>query len=889
MDIAVPLIFVGVLVIGSFSLFLVFKLGIKKKSYEEALAEHRKQTSALLGPKLKPKEKKSKKAAKKVNKEKSSGNNIENETPEETESPDPKNIAEKVIEKTSEKSKVTQQEKSVNPKGKPSPKHPKIHVDFKEEPEEVPVEIPVEKEVKEVINKKRVKKVRPILVNKGAESVSSPVILEAPTANHFETIHPKDDLELLRSISKDDVRKSEQAKEEKKQPEKSSKKNKQQKQEIPAEKPTPPAEPQPVEKDKPKEVKTVNSVATVSSNEPLPNTGKEKKKKKGDFNAKQQMIAERDQLIYTVQHSELSRTEVQLLIDLLLNKQLEAPAVIDDWSEGKSDPVQKLKKQLAEKEKLLADEQELLVGVQAKLKEVRSEQLQERSQWQQKVRASEEGKIELVANHNRLQQKIQELDDLRNKDLVQLQRLVDDNNALKMQRDSVVITCQETEALIHGLKTDNTNLNNELQRLQQQFQEQAATYQSNVMQQEAILQEELRMSKEYIIDLERKSAFAIQAHAEEKRILTDNMHKEEQRLQEIIKQLKLENRRLQEEKSIQMNGSSDDNKAHEVKMLNLTNELSSVKSELSSVNQRFHEAEKQYQTELKTSSDCCSQLQSELEEQKNKNNELRKKNWKVMEALNAAESRNKPATVKTSESVDVDKLSSEIKNKERDSHKEFLQRLFPNLEGLKSVSVDDWQPEYQRLILQHVSDLEKQTSVAVSTGDQGEEVAKLKREILRYQSIIDDADGALKKLECNIEQEERKWRNQLAEKEAELEELKHRHVCQPRESRSLSSPDVNGITFAYTCIERSLPQIIEELQNRVTSLEKQLEQERIENQRLLEERQQISNKHEVKTIHADSTATIEKLSEEVDRLKEQLRVEQTKNGDTNVYQNGKSS
>ncbi|XP_030763526.1 ribosome-binding protein 1 isoform X6 [Sitophilus oryzae] len=841
MDIAVPLIFVGVLVIGSFSLFLVFKLGIKKKSYEEALAEHRKQTSALLGPKLKPKEKKSKKAAKKVNKEKSSGNNIENETPEETESPDPKNIAEKVIEKTSEKSKVTQQEKSVNPKGKPSPKHPKIHVDFKEEPEEVPVEIPVEKEVKEVINKK------------------------------------------------DDVRKSEQAKEEKKQPEKSSKKNKQQKQEIPAEKPTPPAEPQPVEKDKPKEVKTVNSVATVSSNEPLPNTGKEKKKKKGDFNAKQQMIAERDQLIYTVQHSELSRTEVQLLIDLLLNKQLEAPAVIDDWSEGKSDPVQKLKKQLAEKEKLLADEQELLVGVQAKLKEVRSEQLQERSQWQQKVRASEEGKIELVANHNRLQQKIQELDDLRNKDLVQLQRLVDDNNALKMQRDSVVITCQETEALIHGLKTDNTNLNNELQRLQQQFQEQAATYQSNVMQQEAILQEELRMSKEYIIDLERKSAFAIQAHAEEKRILTDNMHKEEQRLQEIIKQLKLENRRLQEEKSIQMNGSSDDNKAHEVKMLNLTNELSSVKSELSSVNQRFHEAEKQYQTELKTSSDCCSQLQSELEEQKNKNNELRKKNWKVMEALNAAESRNKPATVKTSESVDVDKLSSEIKNKERDSHKEFLQRLFPNLEGLKSVSVDDWQPEYQRLILQHVSDLEKQTSVAVSTGDQGEEVAKLKREILRYQSIIDDADGALKKLECNIEQEERKWRNQLAEKEAELEELKHRHVCQPRESRSLSSPDVNGITFAYTCIERSLPQIIEELQNRVTSLEKQLEQERIENQRLLEERQQISNKHEVKTIHADSTATIEKLSEEVDRLKEQLRVEQTKNGDTNVYQNGKSS
>lgn len=66
MDLTVPLIFISVLVVALFSLSLVFKFGIKKKSYEEALAEHRKHTSALLGTKPKLKEKKIKKAAKKV-------------------------------------------------------------------------------------------------------------------------------------------------------------------------------------------------------------------------------------------------------------------------------------------------------------------------------------------------------------------------------------------------------------------------------------------------------------------------------------------------------------------------------------------------------------------------------------------------------------------------------------------------------------------------------------------------------------------------------------------------------------------------------------------------------------------------------------------------------
>lgn len=68
MDVTTPLIFASIFILASISLFLVYKYGIKKKSYEEVLAEQRRQTSALLGVSkpTKLKEKKIKKAAKKV-------------------------------------------------------------------------------------------------------------------------------------------------------------------------------------------------------------------------------------------------------------------------------------------------------------------------------------------------------------------------------------------------------------------------------------------------------------------------------------------------------------------------------------------------------------------------------------------------------------------------------------------------------------------------------------------------------------------------------------------------------------------------------------------------------------------------------------------------------
>ncbi|XP_023308549.2 kinectin isoform X1 [Lucilia cuprina] len=75
-------------------------------------------------------------------------------------------------------------------------------------------------------------------------------------------------------------------------------------------------------------------------------------------------------LMNLFRRAELNRSEIQILIDYLLNRQQDMPSTHSEWSD---DICQKLKRQLEEKEKALAEEQEASIGIQAKLRELRSE------------------------------------------------------------------------------------------------------------------------------------------------------------------------------------------------------------------------------------------------------------------------------------------------------------------------------------------------------------------------------------------------------------------------------------------------------------------------------------------------------------------------------------
>lgn len=65
-----------------------------------------------------------------------------------------------------------------------------------------------------------------------------------------------------------------------------------------------------------------------------------------------------------------------------------------------------------------------------------------------------------------------------------------------------------------------------------------------------------------------------------------------------------------------MNGTSEESKAHKIELLNLTNELSSVKSD----KQTWQQKASKFESELIASNEKCVKLHAELEEQKIKNN-----------------------------------------------------------------------------------------------------------------------------------------------------------------------------------------------------------------------------------------------------------------------------
>ncbi|KYB26693.1 ribosome-binding protein 1 isoform X2 [Tribolium castaneum] len=726
MDFQIPFVFVSLFSLASVLLIFVYKFGIKEKSYEEALAEQRQQTQILLGVKPKLKEKKNKKTAKKVKEKLSLGEN--HETVEEPES--------EANQKSVESSK-------------------KLHVEFKEVPEEVSVKPPTPPAKKQ----SRKEKVRPILVKKdklenGVEAVAD----ETPQTNHFEELHPKDDFELkFRSVSVEETPNQEKnvAKVEtdlhKKQPE---------------------TETVPLSKEN-------HQAVTSTINGFISNTGKEKKKKKSEFNTLQQLGDSNGPnlslLLNLVRKAELSRSEVQILIDLLLNKQHEAPAVLDEWTEGKTDPVQKLKKQLAEKEKLLQEEQQIATSAQNKLREIRAENQAEKSRLQQKIRNLEELDQKKQLEAGRLHQQVQQLQAQLKDEVLKSHKLREEHAAIQMQRQQIEIRlsqAQESDVIINRLQTEvqelgalNNQLRMELARFTEENLAEKERSQSIILQlsnfqkeleqktdrnrqlEETRLKLErdldaiLKQDNEYKAEISRLTSVLQQQNEEIRRM----EHGKKQHLDELQKQkdeankMRNELRKAQEER---MNGSLQENKQHEVEILNLHNELSSVKTKL-------HQSE----NDLKLANDTVETLQrkvdelqvryqeekTKVEEQKVKNNELRTKNWKVMEALNAAESRTK------SHKTNIQ------------SEREFIQRLFPEIK-IEEIS------DGENFVRNYINDLKKQNS---KEGD-----SQLQLQLKHYKDVIDNTEKMLNKLQQHIEQEEINWRMQLAAKTAELEQLK---------------------------------------------------------------------------------------------------------------------
>lgn len=180
-------------------------------------------------------------------------------------------------------------------------------------------------------------------------------------------------------------------------------------------------------------------------------------------------------LIMILSKAELSRPDIQIVIDYLLNKQSDTISMISsEWSEGKQDLVQRLKKQLAEREEQLQNEQKSVGDLQAKLREVRQELNAEKSQANHAMRVQAQ----------RLADKQRDVDQLAadlNKSMTEKANLIGQLQAKLMQEKVTANSLQEYMEQVKNLTEANGALQMEMERYKkfvadQQFQHVSIVY-----------------------------------------------------------------------------------------------------------------------------------------------------------------------------------------------------------------------------------------------------------------------------------------------------------------------------------------------------------------------------------------------------------------------------
>ncbi|XP_039282754.1 flagellar attachment zone protein 1 isoform X12 [Nilaparvata lugens] len=276
---------------------------------------------------------------------------------------------------------------------------------------------------------------------------------------------------------------------------------------------------------------TVSAPAIVQSGSP---TVKPNKKKKSELTVLQQMSSDKEGvnvnlLIPLVRKAEMSRSEIQLLIDTLLNKQSDSTDISSEWIEGRQDPVMKLKKQLADKERDLTEEQEKTLGLHNRLKELRTELNGEKHQVRALEGALQARQAELAAVAAKLQhaadekqahaQQLQQLQSKLGEERRVIMKLQEESGQAqgafqtellaRQQTELVVATLNEQirqqletiaalEAQMNGQLQEREGLTSELNMLRQErsshLQDSAAQAQDLIRQIEELRQVQAKMS-----------------------------------------------------------------------------------------------------------------------------------------------------------------------------------------------------------------------------------------------------------------------------------------------------------------------------------------------------------------------------------------------------------
>ncbi|XP_062562115.1 golgin subfamily B member 1 isoform X2 [Armigeres subalbatus] len=530
-----------------------------------------------------------------------------------------------------------------------------------------------------------------ILVNK-----AEPVLVKQEPAqeiNHFEQIHPKDALEIARQQKEEDSKTKSAPKEQRKN------KNKDHVKQSP-------------KSSRVEEIPIVPAVApvvavAVAPIEPKPATvnvqpSKEKpnKKKKNELITKQlaaevQDAANVQSLVRILAKADLPRNDIQILIDFLLNKQQDTLTKDpSEWNDP-SDPLQKLKKQLQEKENQLLEEHTASSGLHAKLKELRQELNNEKNHNGAMLKSFTEelnAKRMEVQNLNQQMQLVSEKFASEKQSLShQYQQLhtkyvqLSEKHAAAKENASTVVQLNENMQLLQRELITKGQLLNEKLQTEEELLNKKTEYEILLHQKDELIQQRLQELKTY--ENEAKQLRAVAVQNEELVATCQQQNYELEQLNAQVGELQNKQKQAAAVMAATTAANTQAEESSKVEIRNLQNALDSSKTELTVYRSELaeyklkHAEQEQHTKELRAREE---DLQKQIEEQKAKNNEL------AVAASKAQQAANHIAEVVPVPKVDIDKVILEEQNRTKDLLVKLLPQEIVSALPLDATNFHSW-------------------------------------------------------------------------------------------------------------------------------------------------------------------------------------------------------
>ncbi|XP_063146553.1 kinectin isoform X2 [Candoia aspera] len=207
-------------------------------------------------------------------------------------------------------------------------------------------------------------------------------------------------------------------------------------------------------------------------------------------------------------------------------------------------------------------------------------------------------------------------------------------------------------------------------------------------------------------------------------------------------------------------------------------------------------------------------LQSELgslkhavEQQRQKNNDLREKNWKAMEALASTEKLLQDRVNKTAKERQqhAEAVEAEMRN--------VLQKLFPVVSLPSTLSHSEWMGGFEKAIREYTKATSRTDDIKVmeqKLKEADELHVMLQQECEKYKVVLAETEGILQRLQRSVEEEESKWKIKIEESQKELQQLKKEREHLEHE---LEKAEMERST--YVSEVRELKDLLTELQRKL--------------------------------------------------------------------------